>query len=255
MRTLGRFMGLALVAAGALGCDQPPADCTTGHGGFAAKYTFKEGSKQGLGACDALKGEIIGIEKYNPSQAADPDLQDLTKARLRIRPAQLGDIAVAAGEAGVSIEGQELAALGDFVATTPDANNVCTVPTMSSAALQIPAGTPLDEADIEYSWKNVRIYVTTAYPGTQMVGDLTYREGGCTAEYTVVGLWPAIGCEKTDEMGNGLGLPDDVACDPLADPANGRATGSGINPDFKPNLTCDPNLLLCVLREAPPALR
>lgn len=250
-RTSARLIGLSLLLAVASACEQPPADCTTGHGAFAAKYTLKEGSKQGTGACDALKGEKIGLEKYNPSQADDPKRQDLTKALLRIRPHALGDLANQAAEADVSIEGQELTSLGDFVSTTPDENNVCTVPVMTPAGIQIPAGSPIPEADIEYTWNNVRIYVSPAYPGTQMTATLTYREGGCTAQYSVLGLWPAVGCEATDDMGNGLGTPDDTLCDPIANPAEGRDIGSGINPDFRANLACDPDLLLCVLKAAP----
>lgn len=45
---------------------------------------------------------------------------------------------------------------------------------------------------------------------------------------------------------------DEALCSPNEDPAAGRATGSGINPDFK--VRCDPDLTLCVLNEeAPPA--
>lgn len=41
--------------------------------------------------------------------------------------------------------------------------------------------------------------------------------------------------------------PNDVTCDPKADPANGRVFGSGINPDFK--TYCHPELLHCVLQD------
>jgi hypothetical protein len=255
-RTIGRLLGLSLLLAlvSAPGCEQPSADCTTGHGAFAAKYTLVEGSKQGSGACDALKGERIGLEKYNPSQTEDPEKQDLTKALLRIRPSTLGDLAIQADEAGVSIEGQELASLGTFDSVMPNEKDICTVPSMSPAGIQIPDGAAIPEADIEYTWKNVRIIVTPAYPGTQMAATLTYREGGCTAEYNVVGLWPAIGCEGTDADGNPNGVADDTLCDPIANPEEGRDLGSGINPDFRANLTCDKDLKLCVLKQTPPAL-
>jgi len=41
--------------------------------------------------------------------------------------------------------------------------------------------------------------------------------------------------------------PDNAACDPKADPANGRVFGSGINPDFK--TYCHPEYVHCVLQE------
>src|SRR5688572_3163859 len=104
-----RLVGLSLVALFALSFDQPPADCTTGHGGFAAKYTLKE--KQGAGACDRLKGDIIGLEKYNPSRTDDANKQDLTKATLRIRPQKLS---TDAETEGLPLEGLALSSLGDF---------------------------------------------------------------------------------------------------------------------------------------------
>lgn len=241
-KTLGRLFGISIIVAGA-GCEQPPADCTTGHGGFAAKYTLVEGSKQGSGTCDALKGEKIGVEKYNPSSTSDPKIQDLTKAKLRIRTSGIGDPAAAAEAAGVSLEGQELSSAGDFVSSSPDDNNVCTVPSMTAAALKLPAGGAVPEADIEYKWDNVRVYVTVAYPGTQLAADLTYRDGDCTAKYSVVALWPAVECATDDD------------CSPLPDPAKGKDLGSGINPDFAANLACDPDISLCVLKQAPEALR
>lgn len=241
-KTLGRLFGISIIIAGA-GCDQPPADCTTGHGGFAAKFTLVEGSKVGDGLCDTLKGEKIGVEKYNPSSASDPKKQDLTKAKLRIRSSGIGVPATEAEAAGVSLEGQELSSAGDFVSSSPDDNNVCTVPSMSAAALKIPAGAAVPEADIEYKFDNVRVFVTVAYPGTQLAADLTFRNAGCTAKYKVVALWPAIECSTDDD------------CSPLPDPDKGRDLGSGINPDFADNLQCDPDISLCVLKQAPEALR
>jgi hypothetical protein len=41
----------------------------------------------------------------------------------------------------------------------------------------------------------------------------------------------------------------------VADPAAGRATGSGINPDLKERVACDPDILLCVLTAPPDALK
>jgi hypothetical protein len=48
-------------------------------------------------------------------------------------------------------------------------------------------------------------------------------------------------------------VADESLCSPFADPAMGRATGSGLNPDFA--VRCDPALLLCVLSKEPPSLR
>lgn len=250
-RMLKKLVGLSVIAACASGCEQPRADCTTGHGGFAARYTLKPGSKQGTGTCDALKGEIVGLEKYNPSQA-EPNKQDLTKARLRIRAESIGTLAALAEQEMVSLEGQPLDSVGDFVSTTPDDNNVCSVPLLSDAVLEVSAAGALPAADLKYTWRNVRIHVTTAYPGTQMAADLEYTEGECTASYSVLALWPAVSCEVTDAEGNRTADP--TLCDPVADPAAGRATGSGINPDFKDRIACDPDTFLCVLTAPPEGL-
>lgn len=249
-------LSAALFALGAgVGCDQPRADCTTGHGGFAAKYTLVEGSKQGAGSCDAMKGEIIGLEKFNPSQTDDPNKQDLTRASLAIRPERLGALADEAGQGGVAVDPKAPTSRGDFLSTSPDDNNVCFVPELTPGSVQIPAGSAVSAADVEYTWSNVRVYVTTAYPGTQMAADLTVRDGECSASYKVVGLWPAVSCEVVGMNGEGAGVGDQDACDPEANPAMGRPTGSGINPDFKDNIMCDPNTFLCVLKEAPEGLR
>lgn len=254
-RILGLTFAIVLLGAGASAlpaCSQPRIDCTTGHGGFAARYTLKPGSKQGTGTCDTLKGEIIGLEKYNPSSKDDVNKQDLTKARLAIQTSTLGNLALDEEGAGVMVDRTKVYSLGDFVSTTPDENDVCKVPSLSPAELSVAASGSTPGTDIRYEWSNVRVRVTTAYEGTQMVADLKFTQDGCTAEYAVLGLWPAVGCEKTDADGNGTGQPDDSLCDPEADPAAGRATGSGINPDFKNDIRCDPDLLLCVLK-APPA--
>ncbi|WP_437596894.1 hypothetical protein [Sorangium sp. So ce590] len=50
-------------------------------------------------------------------------------------------------------------------------------------------------------------------------------------------------------------MTDPGLCDPQADIAAGRLTGSGINPDLEEQVTCDPEIALCVLKEPPEALR
>jgi hypothetical protein len=252
-------IGLALTPALSTGCSQPRIDCTTGHasgiGAFAMKYTLKPGSKTGEGSCDTVKGEIVGLEKYNPASADDPNKQDLTKATLAIRATTLGQLAADAEAAGVMVNRDKLDSLGDFVSTVPDESDVCTVPTLSAAEGDFPSFDGQPETRVQYEWKDVRLLVTTAYPGTQVVAEVTYTRDGCSATYSAVGLWPAVYCEEVDAEGKGTGKPDVTWCDPVANPEAGRAYGSGINPDFKDNVDCDPDLLLCVLKEPPPALR
>jgi hypothetical protein len=272
----GSTLALAALLTQLPACEQPKAGCTAGVGAFAAKYEFKPGSKVGTGTCDTLKGEILGLAKYNPSTKEEETIQDLTRATLAIRTSKLGGLAVecasvadagagdaGAGDAGAGAIGcvedknQKLESIGDFVSTTPDDKDVCSVPTLSAAEQDLPAfQTPTmmyPAAHIKYEWSKVRLYVTAAYPGTQMVGDLTYTEDGCSASYSVIGLWPAVSCAGDDGQGNPIA--DATLCDPVADPTAGRPTGSGINPDLKARLKCDPDTLLCALMSAPDALK
>jgi hypothetical protein len=265
-RLFGSTLALTALLTLLSGCTQPKASCSTGVGGFAVKYTLKSGSTMGTGACDTLKGETLGLMKYNPLKEGEEMVQDLTRAFLVIRTSQLGQLA--ADDMSMAVNADEIVSRGDFVSTTPDDNDVCSVPDLSTAQgdLQI-----VDEAmntvthHIEYAWSDIRLYVTAAYPGTQMVGTLTYTDNAdtadCTASYSVLGLWPNIDCSLKDgdgapmKDGDGNFEVDEALCDPIADPDNGRPTGSGINPDLKERLACDKTIGLCVLTEAPPALK
>jgi hypothetical protein len=91
--------------------------------------------------------------------------------------------------------------------------------------------------DLKYEWSNMKFLSTADAPGTQFAGHLSYAQDGTTCEYEAWGLWPAVFCGDADNK------PDDGACDPAADPAKGRAIGSGINPDFP--VKCDPDTLYC----------
>jgi hypothetical protein len=202
-----------------------------------------------------MKGEIVGLEKYNPGPVRDGKAPDLTRAVLAIQASALGELASVAEGAGVPVDRTKVSSVGDFASTAPDGEDVCRVPTLTLSQVAIP---PIDGGpgtDLRYAWSNVRVRVTPAYPGTQMAADLTLTQNGCTAKYEVLGLWPAVGCEQLDENGNGTGQPDASRCSPEADPDAGRPTGSGINPDFQSVVACDPDLLLCVLTEVPEALR
>lgn len=265
-RTLGTtLIGLTSLSALVYGisCAQPKINCTTGHGGFAMRYTLKPGSVTGTGDCDKLKGDTVGLEKYNPQKEGDPIHQDFTKAILAVRTKDLGDRAALAASVGVkddsdSSNPDHLDSIGDFASTDPDANDVCTVPSLSAATQKIPAFTVPPPADMpddpptmvpatdrKIEWSKLRVYATTALPGTQIVAEMTYTDtaAGCSARYDVVGLYPAVSCKTTED------------CDPEANPDAGRVTGSGINPDLKSRVTCDPDLLLCVLTAPPEALR
>ncbi|WP_433933328.1 hypothetical protein AB3662_03525 [Sorangium cellulosum] len=248
--------GLMVVLASLVSsCEQPRMQCTAGHGGFAATYTLKPGSIQGEGDCGALRGETIGLEKYNPSRPDNEKEQDLSRALLAIRATELGALAAEAEGAGVPIDGGAVLSMGEFASVEPDESDVCTVASLSVAELDLPAFGDRPATRLRYEWSNVRVHVTPTFPGTLMTADLTYTKDGCTASYSVVGLWPSVSCAAPPMEGSEEIATDPGLCDPQADIAAGRLTGSGINPDLEEQVTCDPEIALCVLKEPPQALR
>jgi hypothetical protein len=241
------WLALLLLPSLALAaCTQPRKDCTTGAGPapFAAKYTLKADSKVGTGDCDTLKGEAIGLEKYNPARADNPEKEDFSRAKLAIQSATLGVLAAAAEAAHVPDKAHQPFSLGDFASATPDDNNVCRVSTLSPAEQSIPEIPPDPATSVKYEWSRVRIFVTASAPGTQMAADLRFTKDGCSASYSVLGVWPAVDCGVYDDTGMPTGT-DPTLCAP---------PDSGINPDFKANIDCDKDLMLCVLKAAPKEL-
>ena len=93
--------------------------------------------------------------------------------------------------------------------------------------------------DIGYTWTNINVHVTGTTPGTAMTATLEYSDIGCSATYSVRGLFPAVECETTAD------------CLIAADPEAGIATGSGINPALFDYVICDPEMLYCVLTADP----
>jgi len=261
-RTLLLFLS-GLAAAGAALCiavscsDQPPTRCASGRGPYSAKYLQTSGPD--AGSC-ALPGEQVFLQLYNapPGELAP------------------GSIAIAgtsiANAVGNSMPDPNTAhspySSGKFATALPNSDNFCDVPSLSVAEQDVPerpAIPPPDDAGpdametpaipatkITYSWEKVRLYVTHATQGAQLVGDLTYTVDDCTAKYHVQALFPSVSCAvEVDDAGT-MG-PDVSLCDPNAAPEKGRPVGSGIGPDLK--VVCDPTLLLCVLAGDPPSLR
>jgi hypothetical protein len=148
-------------------------------------------------------------------------------------------------------------ATGAFAQEFPDQNDMCQVVGLQPAQMNVtstpqsvgaagmPTPSPFPTDSVSYTWSNVNVYVTAAAQGSQFSGDLTYTENGCSADYHVVGMWPAVSC--TDKVYNDpkidpkqLVVIGQVAnqdtCNPCAEPSKGRFVGSGISPDFP--LTC-----------------
>jgi len=271
---MNRFMKivplLVLPAAAAVatgfavpGCDQPKIQCTSGHGEFAAKLTLVNGT----GACAGLKGAKYGVQSYVKGMAGERPTFD--KPPVAIKADEIGQL-LAEYEQEVADE-KQLSSTGDFADVEPDSLGFCKVNQMSVATLMLaakPASVDmmgkmipaLPAVSLRYEWSDLKFFVSAGAPGTQFTAKLKYTKDGCTAEYDVVGLAPAVGCELTatvtgadgKPMTMATGMPDDTLCSPCADIGKKRARGSGISPDVE--TVCDPGALLCVPKKAPPSL-
>jgi hypothetical protein len=97
-----------------------------------------------------------------------------------------------------------------------------------------------DDLPVAMDWSSMNVIMNDKVPGTAFTAKLKYTEGGCTANYDVLGFWPIVSCQAYDAEGNpvldasGNTVGDDTQCDPSADLDAGRVTGSGISPAFKP---------------------
>jgi hypothetical protein len=147
------------------------------------------------------------------------------------------------------IAGHAPYATGTFASSSPDSNNICHVPTLKPAledfaymdggALDDAGAPALPTTNFEDNWSDLQFYVTPAVQGDQFTGNLSRTIEGCTVNYKVVGLWPAINCTLYDPNtgdlildANGNPQPSLLECSPCATPDAGLATGSGINPNF-----------------------
>jgi hypothetical protein len=118
-----------------------------------------------------------------------------------------------------------------------------------------------------YDWGSIDILVNAAAQGTQFKSTLKLTEAydgaePCSVEYDVVGMWPAVTCNKivcTDPKDpstcNPTDAPDDDFCSPCSDPTNPdpakvRAIGSGINPNFQTKCEKIAGGYYCVLQSA-----
>lgn len=204
-------------------CDtkEPLPQCTIGRGEHAVRYTLVSGS----GSCANKTAEKFGAQIFRtPGSGIPPSLT--------FKPAPLA--------AGKDTANSPIAT-GDFTTEYPSDEELCVVPSMSDARQRI-AQTDGSTMDLRYQFSNVRIQGSSAIPGTQWTADVTYTENDCTATYAVVGMFPALKCEKTVD---GKVVRDPTICQ-LPQP------GLSIDPAFP--TTCDAATNLCVLKGAPPSL-
>lgn len=250
-------MGAAVaLLAGALlmnGCEnvpQPKIGCTIGQGPFAVKYTPKVAQTL-PSVCSANKGEIISVRDY--TQLPDGGT-GLGQNYIAIRSSFLG------ADAPSTVNPYSF---GEYPFES-NAESFCVAGAMTPTTLQVPASTLADggtkpAVDRKYEWSNVRFLATPRAAGTQMAADLKFtdNDAGCSMEYDVVGMWPAIDCSKVDPATK-LKVPDPTKCSTVTDADAGvkiacTPANLCVSPDFR--IHCDPDLLLCVLDQPPPSLK
>ncbi len=252
---------------------------------FAVRYVPKDNNPN---SCPVMTGELVGMQSYHPAKEGDEQNRDFSKTSIAIRTQSSGELYWMIEDffGGDVARAETPNAEGPFVAADPDASDFCQVTEAESRVnfagttlpLVDPGCTSNDECpeatgvatstcelidaanevracsvvyaptDLGYKWSNIQVYVTAATPGTQFTADVQITINGCSAEYTAVGMWPAVDCTDYYREEPTF-LPDDLLCDPEPDPeglrsvdaVNGsmkRAVGSGISPDFGP-VKCD----------------
>ena len=213
-----RILGLVLATTLTAACDneQPPIGCPVQSLEWAATYR-----PVGTNTCAVKHGEQLGIQKFSRPSGDE---------RLIIKPQTLATLET---NNEVSVGFRQ-----GVLASEADAEGFCSATDVVSTGLgaAAPGQTP---RSITYQWSNIRMAATPQAPGTQMVAELEYTEAGCTAQYEVWAVWPAVNCESEANPGQ----PDTGIC----------ATSGSINPDF--STVCDPDALLCVPARRPPSLK
>jgi len=261
--------GLAAVGAAvsiAVSCsDQPKVKCTAGRGRFAATYSSAMALPDA--GCN-LAGEELGVEVYNQPNASGSNI-DPSKQSVWIRGQSITN--AIAERLGASDMLHQQNSIGQFETEEPGDDTFCRVGNLTVAQQDLPGNDAgVVPTSIKYEWSNVRVVVAPRTTGSQLVGDLTYTRDGCTANYHVTALYPAVSC-----LGDGTAL-EFCKCLYYADPEFDRQKGSGISPDlfgFAPTfgegacdrsaaqaqamedasrVRCDRVTHLCVLKAEPP---
>jgi hypothetical protein len=228
--------GSCTLEQGSPGCPIAAPNFLLGVPSHAAKYTLESGT----GACAELKGDAIGFEKYMVPGGST--------ARLAVRAYTLGEMSLHQIDPA-DPKGAKVNSVGDL--TVEPTAGVCSATNLSPATQSFGPGekeeevegsdtpkiVPLPATQVTYQWNDLKFYVAASRPGTVFTANLDFTQDGCNAKYKVIGLWPKVDCST------------DADCDPNPDPANGRNSGSGINPEF--DVGCDADLHFCTFRSTP----
>lgn len=245
-----------LATAGLLsGCGkQPSAGCIVQDSTWIAKYNLTNGA---TGSCAQQPGDLLGVYKFVNPNASEAERNAGTAARLAIRPSAAAALTVATfrqpgatanttvlrrDPSGAVIAPQSATSLSATFDNASDAEGFCAAggfPTqvIDAAEVKNSAGeTAVPATRVEYTFKNIQVFASPSAPGTQMRGNLTFKDNACTAEYEVWALWPPVSCTPGSTV-----------------PADSCGEGSGLNPDF--DVVCDEVLEECVPARRPPSFK
>lgn len=231
-------------------CTQPRMNCTTAHSNYAAKYTLKSGDP--TSPCGNLGGDLLNMQTYfatgglnGTPKFSEPSLAIRTDTSVYFNEDLSGYGEPYGPDGGpVPIPGYEFDygagnALGKFKSGEPDTKDFCYGTDLKPSVISIPElpsytipddpeTMDVDETEIvpatpattlRHEWTKARWVVSPDAQGTQFDGTVKVSLDGCSAEYDVIAVSPAIPCTA------------DADCD---------AAGSGINPDFA--VKCDLSL-------------
>jgi hypothetical protein len=269
------LLSAALAGTLAQACaDEPKPSCMTlSTLSYATKLieTHRDGSCDDYSIDGFNADPELGVSSYFERNAKGEPNYHL--GSVAVQSAELGTLlSTAQSYGGDNKVSDNIYSLGKFSAGQPDEQNFCPAPSLSSAHLvldAIPAmpDDPSTEAkdpfpgqpalDITLEWSDFKVYLTPASVGSQVGGHLKDTRkapdgSSCTVEYDALGLAPAIPCKKLDDKGDpvltsdGKFMTDEELCNPDADPAAGRFTGSGLAVDVA--YECDPKLFFCVVK-------
>lgn len=235
-QVLFAFTAAALVGAlvgSACGTPQPPLECSV-LGPYWAKYTLLDA---GVGSCTEYEGDFLDAQRFLPPGSTNPPTFALGAHRMlsetratftdEILEEDIPRYDAQDLDAGFGYDRES--ARGTFASLNPDSSGVCVASAVAAADQTLPAVTyQVKEADggvtqetepethLKYDWSNVRILNNARFTSTVLSANVTITKDGCTATYQVDAIHPVVACSIDEE------------CNPEANLAAGRSSGSGL---------------------------
>lgn len=257
--------GLAFFALSGASCESPSMQCAVGHGPFTVVYEVTSGdascyenvyratgeacaayelADDSLPDCAGLsKVESVGFATYLTPKgrreikdttgkvtAVDSDGADYNIRNIAIQSATMG--ATYRSLVPTSAEppaGATSYAFGPYT-EKPDAGDLCYAGGANGSAPLAVAKLdfPDDGVNYQQTWSDIKFFVTTGVPGTQVIGKMKFEDlgTGCSVEYKFTGLYPAVFCGSPImgyiDANNGMGVAghEDNDVDPNTDAEN-----------------------------------